>query len=423
MLFAVLTHAYRIVDQYWIQGVSTEAQAAIGASFFVLIMYYAAFEVVAAGAGPLIARATGARDAEARRRILGTSIGAALVAGLGVSLVGGFGAEALTAALGLTGETAAQCATYIRVLSVTILPLALTPLVDQVFIAMGDTRSPMALQGLSLGLNFALTPLLIFGFGSFGGWGIAGAALASNGSRLVSTGIGLEIIRRRTRLRTRDLKVNGDLVRILKLGAPMAVGTMTYAGVYWGLLFTVIAPLGPSVIAALSIGFSALESVTWPAFHGVSLAVASVVGRSLGAGRPDEARAAVRMALPLITALGAIATLAFWLAGEWLTGLFTEDPAVHREATLYATVLAASQMAVAWESLCEGALAGAGDTRTVFWLGAPLNALRIPMAWVAVTWLGMGAAGVWWTINVSTWLKALLKGIAVRRGDWSRLEI
>ena len=38
-LFSVLRHGYRAVDQYWIQHVSTEAQAAIGSSTFELILF------------------------------------------------------------------------------------------------------------------------------------------------------------------------------------------------------------------------------------------------------------------------------------------------------------------------------------------------------------------------------------------------
>ena len=48
--FAVLTNGYRVVDQYWVQRVSTEAQAAVGSSIFVLIVFYATFELIAAGA-------------------------------------------------------------------------------------------------------------------------------------------------------------------------------------------------------------------------------------------------------------------------------------------------------------------------------------------------------------------------------------
>ena len=46
--FVVLTNAYRLVDQYWIQGVSTEAQAAVGSSIFVLLIFFAGGELIAA---------------------------------------------------------------------------------------------------------------------------------------------------------------------------------------------------------------------------------------------------------------------------------------------------------------------------------------------------------------------------------------
>ena len=37
--------------------------------------------------------------------------------------------------------------------------------------------------------------------------------------------------------------------------------------------------------------------------------------------------------------------------------------------------------------------------------------------------LGMGAAGVWWAINLTTFVKAALKGWAVWRGRWAELSI
>ena len=80
----------------------------------------------------------------------------------------------------------------------------------------------------------------------------------------------------------------------------MALGVAAYAGVYWAMLRTSISPLGPEINAALGIGFSALEGITWPIFHGLSIAVASLVGRYLGAGRRELAFATVRLALPVV---------------------------------------------------------------------------------------------------------------------------
>lgn len=417
--FTVLTNGYRVVDQYFIQGVSTASQAAIGSSVFVLIFFFATFELVAAGTGPLVARATGAGDPQRRQRIIGTSLAGALVVTVVVMTAGVLGAELIASSLGLSGDAASECARYLRTLSWTILPLVLTPVIDQSFLAMGNARTPMLLHGISLALNIVLTPLLIHG----AGLGIVGAALASNGSRACATGLGLVFLFRITGVSPRQVRITPELRSVLRVGAPMALGVAAYAGVYWAMLRTSISPLGPEINAALGIGFSALEGITWPIFHGLSIAVASLVGRYLGAGRRELAFATVRLALPVATIAGSIANLVFWFGGEWLTGLFTQDPAVHFAATQYAVVLAFSQLFVSWESLAEGVLAGAGDTRTVFLYSAPINAMRIPLAWIVAFPLGFGAPGIWWILNLTSFAKALGKGYAVWRGRWATLTL
>jgi MATE family multidrug resistance protein len=417
-VFTVLTNGYRVVDQYFIQAVSTEAQAAIGSSIFVLILFYASFQVVAAGAGPLVARATGARDPRKRKQIIGTSLaGAAGITGA-VMLVGVAGAPMITASLGLEGETATECVRYLRALSWTILPLVLTPLVDQCFISMGSARVPMLLHGVSLTLNVILTPLLIH----TAGLGIVGAALASNASRAAATGIGLWLLYRDTGVGMRHVRFTNELRRVARIGTPMALMVATYALVYWALLKTSVSPLGPHVNAALGIGFSALEGITWPVFHGISLAVASLVGRYLGAERRDLAQRTLYVAFPLSSLAGVIASISFWLGGSLLTGLFTSEPLVHLAATEYAVILAASQLFVAWESLADGVLAGSGDTRTVFLSSVPFNVIRIPLAWALAFPLGWQAAGIWWAINLTTFAKALAKGFFALRGKWAELD-
>ena len=103
--FTILTNGYRVVDQYFSQGISVDAQAAVGSSTFVLIFFYAAFELLAAGAGPLIARATGAGDTVARRALLGEALfGALLLTGV-LMIVGIVGAPLIATALGLIRTT------------------------------------------------------------------------------------------------------------------------------------------------------------------------------------------------------------------------------------------------------------------------------------------------------------------------------
>lgn len=422
----VLTFGFRSVDQFWVSGLSVEAQAAVGASVFVVIAAFALFEVAALGAAPLVARATGAGLPVRRAEVLGEALSLGALIGAGVSALGVIAAPAVAALLGLQGAVATEFNAYLQALALTALPLALTPLVDAVFLATGNARTPMALQGLSLGLNVALTPLLVFdsAWGLPGlGLGIAGAALASNLSRAVTTGLGLALLVQELGLRPVQLGLGATAGQVARLGAPMAAGTMLYAGVYWAMLRTSISPLGPAVNAALGIGFSALEGVTWPTYHGLALAVSSVVGRALGAGQPERAWAAIRLALPWSTGMGLAAGAAFFWGGEVLTSWFSADAQVHAEATRYARILAWSQPFVALEALAEGVLAGAGATRTVAALSIPFNLLRVPLAWAAAFPLGLGAAGVWWTINLTSLLKALSKGLVTARGSWARREL
>jgi len=418
-LSVILNNAYRVIDQYFVQWIGTSAQAAIGSCTFVLIAYFALFSVVSAGAGPLLARAIGARDEAAQGRIFGRSLVGAIVIGVAVLLLSGLGAGPIVATLGLDGEAAAEAEIYLRWLAIAGLPLTLSPLVDAAFISMGRTGQMMVLQVVATVLNGLFNWLFIYELGM----GIKGAALASGLSRGIAIVPAFWLIVGALRPTWADLGLGAELKRVVRVGLPIGLNTGFYAGVYWALLHWAISPLGPEVNAALGIGFSALEGFTWPLFHGISLAVASLVGRQLGAGQPEEAMKAVRLGVPLTTLAGLGSAIVFYGGAEPLCGLFTEDPAVLEQAVIYAQILAFSQLFVAWEALSEGVLSGAGDTRTVLWWSAPLNLLRVPLGWALALPLGLGAAGVWWAINLTTMAKSVGKGQAAWRGRWTQLEV
>ena len=380
----MLNNAFRVIDQHAADQLGTPAQAAMGSCVFVLIAAFALHCLVAAGSGPLIARATGARDDVGRRMIFVRSLyGAAFVglviAGLALGLT-----PSVVALLGLTGETAEKAITFLRVLLIGGLPAAMGPTLDATFIAMGRTRVMMALQVLAAVLNYAGNVAMIHA-----GYDVGGTAVATVVARTLASLLGLALLCRDLGVSRADvlspaLLVLRPYVAIFRIGAPISVNMLLYSGVYAALLHTAISPLGKEVNAALGIGFSALEGMTYPVFLGLSQGVSSIVGRRLGA--------------PAIC------------------GAFTHDPLVLTQAEIYARTLAWAQPFVALEALAEGVLAGAGVTLPIFLWSVPLNALRVPLGVLfAARW---GAEGVWWAINLTSMAKAAGKGFTALRGRW-----
>ena len=279
-LSAMLNNAYRVIDQYAVQWLGVDAQAAIASCTFVLIGFFAGYTIFSSGAIALVARAVGGENVKEQQRLIGSALTASVVAGILILSASGIVAPWTVKSLGLQGDLAKQAETYLRWHALFCLPQAVMPTLDAIFIAYGRTRTVLVLQITATVLNFLLNPVCIYWLGL----GIGGSAMATGISQGVAVVMGFCLLSRMRGFDSQSFKLNHYAVRIIKVGLPMCWGTLVFAGVYWALLRWVISPLGPAVNAALGIGFSVLEGFTWPVFWGFSMGIASIVGRCLGAG-------------------------------------------------------------------------------------------------------------------------------------------
>ncbi|QDU68262.1 MATE family efflux transporter [Engelhardtia mirabilis] len=437
----LLNNAYRINDQYWIQGLGESAQSAVGTSMFVFIMSFAVAFLAAGGALALGARAKGAGDETRFVRVARHTLALALFLGTAAALIVPPALPWIVDLLSLEGATATSAEQYMRVLFLGCAVLYLVPTLDDIFIARGRVWIPMGLNVIAIAVNFLLNPLLIYGSHAaevmpgaplvglvarvgaaleLEGMGIAGAGYATVASRVVSVLVGLALLRSlfAVPLRPRFAADFALLREIVRVSLPASLSIALYAGVYWTMFALVVAELPDAVKAGLGIGFQVFEGIAFPCFLGVGMAAASLVGQALGAGDRARALGVVGSSRRLGRMVGLTTAAGFFLLARPLGSLFTQDPDVLRETVLYVMVLGCSQYWVAVETVNERILLGSGHSRSIPWISGFGNVLRVPLAWTLALGLGLGPAGLWWAINLTTVLKATLFWREVEKREW-----
>jgi putative MATE family efflux protein len=226
--------------------------------------------------------------------------------------------------------------------------------------------------------------------------------------------VGVELLRRRGGIRLGfDPQVSRTIARI---GLPTMLTGVLFSLIYM-LLVRVVGRFGTPAIAALGVGHK-IEGISYMISIGFGLAAETLVGQNLGAGRPARARTAgwltARIAWVPTSALGVI----FLLAPGTLASIFTEDPAVIRDASLYLRAAGVAQLVMAFETVLEGALTGAGYTLYTMLAVVVLSALRIPLAELVAGPFGL--KGIWWMLALTAMARAAAMTGLWHWGGWEK---
>ncbi|HNT98816.1 MAG TPA: MATE family efflux transporter, partial [Elusimicrobiales bacterium] len=406
------------VNIFWIGRLGTSAIAGVASAAFLTWAVYAAMNATNAGANSLIAQAYGAGRRDEARDIAveaaWLSLGACLLfMALLLPSIGG-----LFRLMGLRPETAAYARQYLTIFTFAMPLYYLCNLAGAIFNAYGDTRTNVLIMSSSVALNIALDPVLILGWGTGRPFGAAGAASASAICTACALAVQLVFLRRRGYLPplSEVLRVPafGRSLRILQIGVPAAAVNVVWSLVYPALT-SIITRFGEAPLAGLSVCFR-LEGFPYFLGIGFSTAMAALVGQAYGRGDMARVKQVVTRGRFLITALLMPVALAFVFIPELLVSPLTQDPEVIANAARYLRVIGYFEIFLGWELMFEGVFTGLGHTRDYMLIAVPLTVARWPAAWLLAVTFGLGTAGIWWAISVSTFLKGIWASWLFHRG-------
>ncbi len=434
---AALVLVHRAVDMAWLKTLGEDATAALSVGMISIWLFSAVGALVGTGLTALVARYVGAARPEGAAYV--ASQGLRWAAALGVLAgVVGYGLapwiyRASHAAPGVEAAGTLYTRLYWGGGALILAQLA----ADAVFRAHGDARVPLRIGLLSVGLNVALDPLLIFGLGPLPALGVGGAALAHVLSYGAGLALSLRALRARGFLRAERppdpvlrlqpgtrLGAPGLLGldvavfrRLTRVGVPLAVSSVLFNAIYLVLHRLADRADGPAAQAGLGIGHNG-EGVAFVLGIGWSAAAASLVGRSLGAGRPEEAARYAWGAVRQCAALCGLWALVLLAAAEPIAGLFTESPRALAHGAAYLRIVALCLPFQALELVLDGAFGGAGLTVPPLLISGTFSLLRIPLAAWAVLELGWGPAGLFAVISLTAALRGLACAAWFARGTW-----
>jgi Na+-driven multidrug efflux pump len=238
--------------------------------------------------------------------------------------------RAFYAALGARGAALEAAAVYSEVVFLGAVPFWLANAAASVLRGGGNAAYPAAAGAACGVVTLAVSPLVIFGAGPVGGFGIAGAAWAVVGYNVALAALLLRAVWASgspTRPSLHALLPRWRYAwEVLRVSLPSAASTVL-TNLTFLMLTALVAPFGAEAIA----GYGAagrLEYLLIPIVFGVGSALVPLVAASDGAGDEVRVRRLTRAGAALgAGACGLVGIGAASFPSAWM-GLFTSEPAV-----------------------------------------------------------------------------------------------
>jgi Na+-driven multidrug efflux pump len=216
----------------------------------------------------------------------------------------------------------------------------------------------------------------------------------------------------------RDFRYNFDYIKsVFSVGIPSSLSNISMSvGMF--LLTIIVGFHGTDALAAYGIGFRLDALAVLPAM-GVSIAVVSIVGQSLGAGKIERARNATLkagfMASAFMTAIG----LVFYVFAEGIIKIFNTAPGVVEHGTTFLHIIPLSYLIVGIAICASSAFIGSGKAM----LALISTILRVIVFTVPASYLlslEYGVPGIWWGGVLGSFLGFLATMLFFRYGGWEK---
>ncbi|WP_390891144.1 MATE family efflux transporter [Gemmata palustris] len=423
----VLQTGYQLTDAFWVGRLGASAVAAVSVSLPVTFLVIALGSGLAMAGATLTAQYTGAGRQDmvnhvAAQTMIMVALTSIALGGIGYAL-----SPRLLALIGVAPDVYEQALGFMRVSFIGIVFVFIYVMFQALMRGVGQTRIPLYIVTGTVVLNFLLDPLFIFGYGPFPALGVKGAALATLVTQALAAAAGMTIFlrgRHGIQLSWRAMKPDPQYIkRAFFLGFPGSVELSTRG---FGLMVMsfLVASFGTQTIAAYGVGSNVLQVITIPAM-GLSMAVSTLVGQNVGAGKIERAARVTRAGTVSGFGLLSLVGVGAYLFAPHIVAFFIPgDPAVIAEGARFIRIMSLAWGGIGVQLCIVSAFRASGNMLSAMVIALVAQwVIQFPLAYVLSKHTTLQGEGLWWSFPVTNVAIAVISVCWFARGGWKETRL
>lgn len=418
-----------MVDSLMVSRLGSAAVAAVGLTTQPKFMGLSLFFAVNVSVSALVARRRGEKRQDSANQILLVALMFVTVAiALVSSLCVGFANEIIRFC-GSAPDTHDTAVLYYRIIMGGMIFNVLSMVINAAQRGSGNTMIAMRTNITSNVVNVIGNYLLIEGHFGFPALGIKGAALATVFGTVVACCMSVISLLKKDNFVSIFCIINNKikpsfepLISMAKLGFSvfieqilMRVGFMSTA--------MMAAGMGTAAMAAHQVGMN-IMGLTFSFGDGMQVAAVALIGRSLGEGNQEKAKAYGRTCQKIGLCISMVIAVVYFLGGEALYQLFFEEPEIVAYGVQIIRVIIVVVLFQISQVIFMGCLRGAGDTNyTAMASTISVTFIRTGASYLLGFVAGLGMVGIWLGILADQVARFLFASIRFKQGKWTKIHI
>ncbi len=325
MIGMLINALYNLADAYFVSGLGKSQMGAISIVFPLGQVVVGLGLMFGNGAASYLSRLLGGGDKDTANKVASTALYSSVLAGAVIILISAIFLKPILIMLGTTETIMPYALTYSRIYVLSCIFNVFNVTMNNIVSSEGAAKTTMCALLLGAVLNIGLDPLFIYTFNM----GVAGAAIATAISQMVSTLVYLIYVLRRRSAFSFSIRVYSPtwriIAEILKIGVPTLVFQLL-TSLSITLINRAASDYGDSVIAGMG-AVTRITSMGTLVVFGFLKGFQPIAGFSYGAKKFDRLREAVKTSIVWSTSFCLIAGLLMAVFSTQIIFQFSEGDA------------------------------------------------------------------------------------------------